>query len=296
MPERIDMHVHVYEDGVARRAITNIRAVRARAGITGVERAEDGTPAFLLREMGRLGVTTSVIQAVVPRPEIMGKVNAWTSEQVRASGGRLLAFGGLHPLAPAAALSDESKRFTEAYGFKGVKLHPTLQSYDPLSAEAMRLYERIAAAGLTLLIHPDRRVGLAPSRGTEEEALDDHFLLANADHVLTNDRLCHIIESFPDLTVVAAHLGGSHSERLEALVKGSPKVWLDFAIVKVFFPEGPAHVARLVRRYGARKVVFGSDFPFWPQDAALAYLDEAGFTAEERRLMEIENPRRLLGL
>ncbi len=297
MVERIDMHVHVYEDEVAQRAIANIRAFRARAGILGVEIAEDGSPSYLQDEMARLDIGRSVIQAVVPRPEIMEKVNAWTSEQVGSSGGRLMAFGGLHPMAPAEALAAEIKRFRSEYGFKGVKLHPTLQGYSPVSTEAMRLYERIAVAGLPLLIHPDRRLRLDAALETgAQEAHDDRFLLANADHVLTNERLCHIIESFPELTLAAAHLGGSHSERLEGLVKASPKVWLDFAIVKVFFPEGPAHVAKLVRRYGAENVLFGSDFPFWPQGAALAYLDQTGLTAEERRLMEIENPRRLLGL
>ncbi|MDP3940545.1 MAG: amidohydrolase family protein [Deltaproteobacteria bacterium] len=296
MAERIDMHVHVYEDEVARRAIANIRAFRVRAGILGVEIAEDGSPAYLQDEMARLGIGRSVIQAVVPRPEIMEKINAWTSEQVESSGGRLMAFGGLHPMAPAEALAAEIKRFMSEYGFRGVKLHPTLQGYDPVSTEAMRLYERIAAAGLPLLIHPDRRVHLDATPEAAEQDLDDHFLLADAGHVLTNERLCHIIESFPELTIVASHLGGSHSERLEALVKGSPKVWLDFAIVRVFFPEGPSHVAELVRRYGAENVLFGSDFPFWPQEAALTYLDQTGLTAGERRLMEIENPRRLLGL
>ncbi len=296
MTERIDVHVHAYEGPVARRALDNVLAFRKLAGIVGVEISEDGTPDHLLRGMDRLEIGLSVLQAVVPRPEMMEKVNAWTADAVRGSGGRLLAFGGIHPLARKAAITDELKRFAEEYDFRGVKLHPTLQCFDPLGIEARRLYDRIGNAGLPLLIHPDRRADPpfhvpGPEGGPSQDALESH-----PDHVLTNEKLCQVIEACAGMTIVAAHLGGSHSERLETLVKASPDVWLDLAIVKVFFPEGPEHVASLVRRYGAENVLFGSDFPYWPQEAALAYAERMGLTGKERQQIEWENPRRFLKL
>ncbi|MFQ5459018.1 MAG: amidohydrolase family protein [Myxococcota bacterium] len=294
MTLRTDIHVHVYEPAIARRALDNIRAFRKQVGITGVEIADDGTPAFLLEEMARLGLSRSVIQAVVPRPDMMGKINAWTHETVAASDGRLLAFGGIHPFAARADISDEIKRFTDSYDFRGVKLHPTLQGFPPDGLEAMRLYEAITRAGLPILIHPDRRSAESFHPKGEASGPDIHDRLSTPEHILTNEKLCRIIETFPELTIIGAHLGGSHSDRLEALVKGSPNVWLDLAIVKVFFPEGPDHVASLVRGYGAENILFGSDFPFWPQDVALAYLDKMGLSPDERRLIETENPARIL--
>jgi predicted TIM-barrel fold metal-dependent hydrolase len=296
MTERIDIHVHAYEAPVARRALDNVLAFRAHAGIVGVEISEDGTPDHLLRGMERLGIGLSVLQAVVPRPEMMGKVNAWTAAAVRDSAGRLLAFGGIHPLARKAAIADTLKRFKEEYDFRGVKLHPTLQCFDPLGTEARRLYDWIGNAGLPLLIHPDRRADPpfhipGAEGGRPQDALESH-----PDHVLTNEKLCQLIEACAGLTIVASHLGGSHSDRLEAAVKASPDVWLDLAIVKVFFPEGPEHVASLVRRYGVENVLFGSDFPYWPQEAALEYAERMGLSDEERQRIERENPRRILGL
>jgi predicted TIM-barrel fold metal-dependent hydrolase len=296
MTERIDVHAHAYQAAVARRAIDNVLAFRAYAGIVGVEIAEDGTPDYLLRGMDRVGIGLSVLQTVVSRPEMMRKVNAWTAVAVRDAEGSLLAFGGLHPLARKDAIVDELKRFAEEYDFRGVKLHPTLQGFDPLGIEARRLYDRIGNAGLPVLIHPDRRAD-PPSRipGDVPVPLKD-ALMSHPEHMLTNERLCQVIEACAGMTIVAAHLGGSHSERLEAAVKASPDVWLDLSIVKVFFPEGPEHVASLVRRYGVENVLFGSDFPYWPQEAALAYIERMDLSEEERRRIEWENPRRFLGL
>ena len=64
--------------------------------------------------------------------------------------------------------------------------------------------------------------------------------------------------------------------------------------MKVFFPEGPDYVASLVRGYGAENILFGSDFPFWPQEVALAYLEQMDLSEDERRLIETENPARIL--
>jgi len=283
MTERIDVHVHVYEQEVARRALSNIHVFRAAHGIVGVEISQDGTPEYLLREMERLGITRSVVQAVVMQPAVMRKINEWTAAAVKASGGRLFGFGGIHPLAPDADIDDEIKRFRDEYGFLGIKLHPTMQGFDPMGRDARRLYDRAAREGLAVLIHPDHRTGRRFQEGTP-------------DHALTHEKLCTLLEEHRGLSIVAAHLGGCHSERLEAVVKASPSAWLDLAIVRVFYPEGPPAVAEAIRRFGVEHVLFGSDFPFWPQDAALSYLDRLDLTPDERRAIEVENPRRFLGL
>jgi predicted TIM-barrel fold metal-dependent hydrolase len=283
LTERIDVHVHVYEQEVADRALSNIRKFRAAHGIAGVEISEDGTPAHLLREMERLKIHRCVLQAVVRRPDAMRKINAWTAAAMKASGGRLLGFGGIHPLAAGDDIDDEIKRFRNEYGFPGIKLHPTLQGFDPMGPQARRLYDRAAREGLAVLIHPDHRTGRRFQRGTPDQAL-------------THEKLCALIEEHPGLPIVAAHLGSRHSERLEAAVKANPTVWLDLAIVRIFYPEGPATVVDAIRRFGAERVLFGSDFPYWPQEAALSYFDKLNLTPEERRAIQVDNPRRFLRL
>jgi len=283
LTDRIDIHVHVYEREVAQRALANIRAFRAVHGLAGVEISEDGTPEYLLRRMDEVGIRRSVIQAVVTRPDAMRKVNRWTAEATRGAGGRLLAFGGVHPMAPPADIEDEIKRFKDEYGFLGIKLHPTMQGFAPLGPEARRLYERAAREGLAILIHPDHRT-------------EFRFRGEDVSNFLTNEKLCRLIEEHPGLRIVAAHLGSCHTERLEAAIKSNPDAWLDVAILKVFYADDPAAVAATIRRFGVEKVMLGSDFPFWPQDAALAYLDRLDLTPEERRMIEVENPRRFLGI
>jgi len=283
MTDRIDIHVHVYEHEVAQRALANIRAFRAAHGLVGIEISEDGTPEYLLRRMEETGIGRSVIQAVVTRPDAMRRVNRWTAETARKSGERLLAFGGIHPLAPPGDIDDEIKRFRDEYDFLGIKLHPTMQGFAPLGPEARRLYERAAREGLAILIHPDHRT-------------EFRFRGEGRSNFLTNEKLCTLIEEHPGLKLVAAHLGSQHSDRLEAALKSNPDAMLDVAILKVFYPDDPAQVAATIRRFGVERVLLGSDFPFWPQDAALAYLDRLGLTPEERLLIEVENPKRFLGI
>ena len=283
MTQRIDIHVHVYEHEVAQRALANIRAFRAAHGLAGVEISEDGTPEYLLRRMEETGIGRSVIQAVVTRPDAMRRVNLWTAETARKSGGRLLAFGGIHPMAALAEIDDEIKRFRDEYDFLGIKLHPTMQGFAPLGPEARRLYERAEREGLSILIHPDHRT-------------EFRFRGQDQSNFLTNEKLCTLIEEHPGLKLVAAHLGSQHSDRLEAAIKSNPDTMLDVAILKVFYPDDPAQVAATIRRFGVERVMLGSDFPFWPQDAALSYLDRLGLTPEERLLIEVENPKRFLGI
>jgi predicted TIM-barrel fold metal-dependent hydrolase len=158
-----------------------------------------------------------------------------------------------------------------------------MQGFAPLGPEARRLYETAAREGLAVLIHPDHRT-------------EFRFRGEDRSNFLTNEKLCRLIEEHPGLRLVAAHLGSRHSDRLEAAIKASPGAMLDVAILKVFYPDDPAMVAATIRRFGVDRVMLGSDFPFWPQESALAYLDRLDLTAEERRAIEVDNPKRFLGI
>jgi predicted TIM-barrel fold metal-dependent hydrolase len=55
----------------------------------------------------------------------------------------------------------------------------------------------------------------------------------------------------------------------------------------------PAHTAALIRKWGAEKVLFGSDYPMWSQEEDLRVFFDMGLTEEENRLILSENARRV---
>jgi hypothetical protein len=75
--------------------------------------------------------------------------------------------------------------------------------------------------------------------------------------------LCHLLELFPDLTVVAAHMGGDpeHPDHLEALLDRYPNLYFDTSATKWQVREVSAHraaIRSLISRHPDR-FLFGSD-------------------------------------
>ena len=58
----------------------------------------------------------------------------------------------------------------------------------------------------------------------------------------------------------------------------------------------PAHTAALIRKWGAEKVLFGSDYPMWSQADDLAVFFEMGLTDAENRLILSENAKRVFSI
>jgi len=75
--------------------------------------------------------------------------------------------------------------------------------------------------------------------------------------------LCRMLEMFPDLTWIAAHMGGDpeHPDHLEALLERYPNLYLDTSAAKWQIREASAHrdgLRALICRYPTR-FLYGSD-------------------------------------
>ena len=58
----------------------------------------------------------------------------------------------------------------------------------------------------------------------------------------------------------------------------------------------PDHTAALIRKWGAEKVLFGSDYPMWSQEADLTVFFSMGLTEEENRMILSENAKRVFSI
>lgn len=75
-------------------------------------------------------------------------------------------------------------------------------------------------------------------------------------------------------------------------------VYYDLSATATFLADSPfaEQLAWTVRKLGVDRVMFGSDFPMFAPDAALAALDRLGFSPDERRALLHDTAAQLFAL
>ncbi len=260
----IDFHAHAFPDAVAEKAMPQLEAEGD------IEAALDGTVSSLLRSMDAAGIHASVVASIATRPRQFEAILDWSSE---IASERLVPFPSVHPGDPRAA---EQVRRIHARGFKGVKLHPYYQDFRLDEDRLLPVYEAIEDLGLVLLCHTGFDLAFPRER--------------RGDPV----RVLHVLERFPRLKFVAAHLGAWEDwDEVERHLAGRP-VYMDvsFAIDGI----GPGRARRLLLRHPPEYVLFGTDSPWAGQRESIAQVRALALGEERERLLFGVNAARLLGL
>jgi predicted TIM-barrel fold metal-dependent hydrolase len=166
-------------------------------------------------------------------------------------------------------------------GARGVKLHPVAQRFLPDDPRIHPVYRACVELGLAVLAHS------GPSRTGERYAEPVAF--------------GPVLERFPDLTLILAHLGGATWRQVPGLAREFPQVAFDLSEVIHWTgaPNAPSEheLAALVREVGADRVLLGSDFPWYDPDSTRdRVLSLPGLSLEEKEAILGANAARLLGL
>ena len=169
--------------------------------------------------------------------------NEFVADYVARDPSRLVGFCSVEPRRPDAL--DRLACAVEDLGLRGVKLAPTYQGFDPLGAEAFRLYERIAEYRLPTLWH----------QGTT-------FVRNSILKYAFPHQLDDVARAFPELRIVIAHLGHPWIGECIAVVRKHPFVFADISGLAgrpIQFREA----LTLAGEYRiAGKLLFGTDYPF----------------------------------
>ena len=138
-------------------------------------------------------------------------------------------------------------------GARGVKLHPVSQGFDPSDPRLFQVYDLCCELDLVVLSHsgPGHRHG-ATARPSD---------------------FAPVLERWPNLRLVLAHLGGAAYEEAAELANDFPQVSFDLSeiIEWVGAPNAPSldALVQVIQDIGADRVMLGSDFP-WYEPAATA--------------------------
>lgn len=260
----IDIHTHVFPDAVAPSAIPALEAHG-----DGLVARYNGTVNGLIHAMDETGVDISVIQPVATRTDQVRSINDWVITQGSA---RIIPFGAMHPDLDNPA--EEIARMA-SIGLSGFKLHPEHQAFEPDDPRLDPIWEAAVEHRMTVFCHAGADVIHEGVRGTPES-------------------FAALIDEWPDMTLVLAHLGGFRQWKGVAEVIAGRDVWLDTAYTLSHLPDD--EFVALVRAHGPERVLFGSDGPWTDAGREIEHLKRLGLSAEETEAILGGNAERLLGL
>ncbi|MBQ1658733.1 MAG: amidohydrolase family protein [Clostridia bacterium] len=233
--EIIDFHAHIYPDKIAE------KASQATGDFYGITPAYSGTSKELLTSGKAAGISRFVLLPVATKPDQVSHINDFIADEVSAHN-EFYGFGTLHP--DCENILEETDHII-SLGLKGIKLHPDTQQFNTDDKRLFEVFDYIQGK-IPLLVHcGDKRFDFSHPR-----------------------RLKNVIDNFPHLQVIAAHLGGwSLFDEAFELLKDE-NCYLDISSTMMFLP--PEQIEHYIHGYGVERILFGTDFPLWRPEQEVA--------------------------
>lgn len=255
MKERkiIDVHTHIFPEKVADRATDHLGKYYSYV-IHGKGTFED-----LTAEAKAAGISKLVVFSTATKAEQVENVNSFTAAHISED---IAGLGSLHPdYQPFEAEVARIKRL----GLKGIKLHPDFQQFNIDDSRMYPVYELLQAEHLPILFHTG----------------DENFDYSSPK------RLAKVLDDFPSLTVIAAHLGGymRWDEACEYLI--GRDLYIDTS--SAYHRLSHEQIVSIIRKHDINRVLFGTDYPLDLYDYNLAHFDALGLTESEQEKILYDN-------
>jgi uncharacterized protein len=208
--------------------------------------------------------------------------NATVADACRAYPDVFTGLGSVDPHKGEAAVA-EVAQIAEA-GLRGVKFHPSLQSFAPDDPAYWPVFAACQEHGLIALFHTGTSGIGAGQPGGQGIRLD------YAQPI----RLDPVAAAHPGLTIVAAHFGWPWHMELIAMALHKTNVYID---VSGWSPRRiPAEVVREMGGRLSEQFLWGSDFPFLTPERCLAEFEALGLDSDVQERVLRGNAERILGL
>jgi uncharacterized protein len=242
----------------------------------GLTEVPDRIPLELTRgALDAAGVTRALITAWVgPEGALVSndEVAGFVSEDPK----RLLGAAAVDIRRPVEAVR-ELRRCVEELGFKALRTLPWLWDRPPNDALYYPLYAACVELGIPFCLQVGHTGPLCPSEPGRPIPYLDRVAL-----------------DFPELTIVAGHIGYPWTQEMIALATKYPRVHIDTSAYKP--SRYPPELVAFMRGPGKRKVLFGSNYPMIQPAEALAQVPDLGLDEELQRAFLFDNAARVFGL
>ncbi len=260
----IDTHCHVYPDRIAGKAK---HAVDERYDQHSVH---TGELSDLLQVMDEDGIDHCVICYCATKLKHLKMTNDQVAENVHKAAGRVTGLGSMHQDSPDMKAD---VNYIKELGLKGVKIHPDMQGFVLDSPEGMEMLSAIRDAHLPVLIHTG----------------DKRYDFSNPD------RVEHILQEFPDMTIIGGHFGG-YTLWLEAAHKlhSFKNFYVDCSSSS--FALTDSELRECIELYGVDHVLFGTDYPMWPASVEFERLLGLGLSESDYTKIFSENAAAIYGI
>ncbi|MBQ2732699.1 MAG: amidohydrolase [Clostridia bacterium] len=257
-----DAHCHIYPAAIAAKAAAAIGTFyEHHSSCTG--RAEE-----IIEINKEAGIDMSLVQSAATVPHQVESINEFIAATVKKYPESFIGFGTLHP---DSENTEKEIEHLLSLGLQGVKIHNDFIRVAVDDARMDKIYRLCAESHLPLLLHTG----------------DKRYDFTNPN------RMEKVLSANPDLTVIGAHFGGwSVWEEASTRLARFDNLVVDCSSSTAYIT--PELGRELVHRYGAERVMFGSDFPFNHPSDELERTLALGLTDEEYRLILGENAKRLL--
>ena len=233
--------------------------------------------AMTLAAMDHAGVDFALLSAWhAPREGALisnDEVAGWVSEHPD----RLAGLAAVDLDKPMQAVR-ELRRCVSELGFKGLRALPWLWDAPPTDRRYYPLYAACVELGVPFCTQVGHAGPLRPSEPGRPIPYIDQVAI-----------------DFPELVIVGGHIGYPWTEEMIAVARKHEHVYIDPSAYTS--KRIPAElVAYMHTGSGARKVLYGSNYPMIMPQAALAELDSLGLDEQTRELYLGGNARRVFGL
>jgi len=169
------------------------------------------------------------------------------------------------------------RHYVTERGFRGLRLLPWLWELPPDDRRYYPLYAECVQLGVPFCLQVGHTGPLMPSEfgrpipHLERVALD-----------------------FPELTIVAGHIGAPWTAEMVFLARKFPGVHIDTSAYRP--SRYPSELTEFLRGKGRRKVLFGSNHPMLSPSMCLGDVAALGLDEETRALFLHDNAARVFGL
>lgn len=190
--------------------------------------------------------------------------------------GRLLGIASVDLYRPMDAVR-ELRRCVRQRGFRGLRIVPWLWGLPPDDRRYYPLYAECIELDIPFCLQVGHTGPLMPSEPGRPIPYLENVAL-----------------EFPELRIVAGHIGAPWTQEIISLATKFPNLYVDTSAYKAArFPED---FVDFMRGRGARKVMFGTNYPMLTAAACLEGLASLGLGEEATELFLHQNARRVFGI